>query len=135
MRNEKAAYFFTMFFLLLLIALLLIQGITSANNPLYMVIYRGARGLNFYCLDYSPIAPYRDLVWDAELGATELYEDTGELSFQIVQVKSCNLVNVYELEDSRAYALGFSSHNTDGHPTHRHITGLASWVELLEIVP
>lgn len=135
MKNEKAVYFFTMLFCLLLIVLLLVQGMVSANNPLYMLIYRGARGLNFYCLDYMPIAPYRDLIWDNELGATELYEDAGELSFQIVQVESCNLVNVYELEDNRAYALGFSSHNTDGHPTHRHITGIASWVEVLEIVP
>jgi len=117
----------------LIVAILTLSA--QSSNPLYMVIYRGARGLNFYCLDYLPIAPSQDLIWDTELGATELYEDAGELVFQIVQVDNCNLTNVYQLEDNRHYALGFSSHNTDGHPNHRHITGLASWVERVEIVP
>lgn len=93
----------------------------------YMLLYRGAHGLDFYCIDESPYTVQREMIWDAELGAIELGEN-GDLLAQIIEVEHCNLDNVYASSQGD-YVWRFSSHNTDGHENHRHLTGGAWWID------
>lgn len=118
----KTALILSAFALLLTVA-------TAQPNAHYMVLYQGSQGLNFYCLDELPYSEARPMLWDNERGAIELSE-RGELFAQVVQVESCYLDNVYlDPTSDDYYVFRFTSHDTDGHPNHRHITRGIAWID------
>lgn len=113
-------------FLLLAFAFLLLisNSTTAQTKPKYMLLYGG---MNFYCLDELPYTISRDMLWDAENGFSEVEGRPSRVAY-VVEVTDCNLDIIYS-QDDFYFTWRFSSHNTDGHENHRHITRGAYWID------
>lgn len=130
MKRSLTPYLILAFFFALL-PLALIAG-SAQTPPKYMLLYQGSQGLNFLCLDELPYSDSRQMLWDDTLGATELSE-RGELYAQVIEVDDCYLDNIYlDPTSDSLYVFKFTSHDTDGHSNHRHMSRGVSWVEWLQ---
>lgn len=129
-RISLTPYLILAFFILLM--LLWIYEGAAQSAPKYMLLYQGSNGLNFMCLDNLPYAESRPMIWDDALGATELSE-RGDLFAQVIQVNDCYLDNIYlDPTSENLYVFKFTSHDTDGHANHRHMSRGIAWVDWLQ---
>jgi len=130
MKRISLAPYAILAFIIFLMLLWIYEG-AAQESPKYMLLYQGSNGLNFYCLDELPYTELRPMIWDDELGTVELSE-RGDLLAQVVQVDDCYLDNVYQdpISDN-LYVFKFTSHNTDGHANHRHMTRGVAWIDLI----
>lgn len=114
---------------LLLLLFVYLDGTEADGASQYMLLYHGVQGLNFYCVDELPYSVARPMLWDSEHGAIEV-EDY-QLIAQVVAVAECNLDNIYQDDNGDLFTWRFSSHNTDGHESHRHIDRGVFWITWL----
>jgi hypothetical protein len=120
--------------LLLTLLSLFFSAISMEANTsqLYMFIYDGKAGLDFYCSE----SPTHLIDESLRMSGTEytpfaLHPNDLVLKAHVVEVTYCNLDNIYEGDGTLDFVWRFTERITDGHLDHQHFTRGAYWTRLL----
>lgn len=104
-------------------------------QPQYMYIRESPHGFDWYCLDDLPYGEIEDSPEQTEPELESLVHQLPDLQLRgyLIQVASCNLDMLLDDPYGYSFAWRFTSHNTDGHASHRHMTRGAVWIQYLSV--
>lgn len=135
MKNKKPDWrLFLLAFTMITLSMLLVSAVGASGSaaPEYMLMYEGFEGWKWFCLDERP---YQDSAQQSDAEIEALVTRLGSQAFvaYIVEVDSCNLDMIFRGEEGGLYAWRFTSHQTDEHLDHRHMTRGAAWIDWLSL--